>query len=398
MWWRQREWGTQGAGWAVLGCLLLPVTGCGSFFACEGKAACPTTTTGTGTGTTTSSVDFAFVSYTTAAGASVITGYNLAGGALSAINSVSLPFVPIAMVVNPKNSLLYVASVPGASSPGIYAYAIGSDGTLSAANSGAALVTDFIGAMTVSPDGYYLYTVESTNQTMTQWTINQTSGGLTNSGPLTVLALSCAPLATTPVLPGCSVAVSPKKDFVMASLGTSGDAVFQYSSTGGVPNATPFTTVTAGTASGDFSVAIDASDYAYVAQTSTLTVFALSSSGVTQRGTTYSYPSGSIPRSTVVDTTSKFVYTADAGTSKISGFATGTAGVTELAGSPFAAPASVAALGVDSTDTYLVGVGYDASAGVQLYSVASSGVLSPLAKTAGTSAATQYPVLVAMSH
>ena len=154
----------------------------------------------------------------------------------------------------------------------------------------------------------------------------------------------------------------------------------------------------AGTSSGDFSVTLDDSDNAYVAQTSTLTVYTLSSSGVAQRGTTYSYPSGSVPRSTVVDPSSKFVYTADVGTSKISGFATGTAGVTELSGSPFPAPANVAAIGVDSTDTYLVAVGYDAAAGVQLYSLASSGVLSALAKTAGTSTATQYPVLVAMSH
>ena len=389
--------GLRAAALMLTAACLLPLAGCNNFFQCQNKPACPTSTgTGTGTGTG-SAVDFAFVSYTTAAGSSLVTGYNLTGGALAAINTVTLPNLTNDNHYNHKKTLFYVASVPGASNPGVYAYNIGADGTLSAANGGAALANDLVGAMTISPDGNYLYTVESLNQTTTQWSIGST-GGLTNTGLLTVLAPSCTLIVGVPVLPGCSVAVSPREDYVMASLGTAGDAVFSYTSGAGVPNAAPFKTVNAGTSSGDFSVTLDDSDNAYVAQTSTLTVYTLSSSGVAQRGTTYSYPSGSVPRSTVVDPSSKFVYTADVGTSKISGFATGTAGVTELSGSPFPAPANVAAIGVDSTDTYLVAVGYDAAAGVQLYSLASSGVLSALAKTAGTSTATQYPVLVAMSH
>ncbi|HLI75503.1 MAG TPA: beta-propeller fold lactonase family protein [Acidobacteriaceae bacterium] len=385
-------------GLSTLAALLLPLTGCGNFFQCENKPACPAST-GTGTGTGSSStVDFAFVSYTNSAGNAVITGYNIAGGALTAINTVTLPFVPIAMAVNPKNNLLYVASVPGYStSPGVYDFNIGTDGTLTQANGGAALVTDLVGAMTISPDGNYLYTVEATNQTTTQWTINSTTGGLTSSGSLLVSALSCAPTVAAPVLPECSVAVSPKEDYVVASLGTAGDAVFPYTSTGGVPNATPFTTIPAGTSSGDFSVALDASDNVYIAQTGTITVYGLTSTGATNRGY-YTYPSGSVPRSTVVDPSSKFVYTADVGLGQITGFATGTTtALTLLTGSPFTAPASVSALGIDSTDTYLVAVGYDASAGVQLYSIAASGVLSAI-KSAGTSTQTQNPVLVAMSH
>lgn len=391
----QRRWGLRVAGMSLLGLALFPLSACSNFFQCENKPACPTTTTGTGTGTG-STVDFAFVSYTTAAGSSMITGYNLAGGALTPINSVTLPFVPLAMTVNLKNSLLYVASVPGASSAGVYAYAIAADGTLSAANGGSALVNDDVGAMTVSPDGNFLYTVESLNQTASQWAINQTTGALTFSLSLPVAAPSCTLGVGVPVVPSCSVAVSPKDDFVVTSLDTAGDAIFSYTSSGGVSK--ELTTINAGSNSGDFSVALDNSDNAYLAQTGTLSVYTLGSSGATLRGTVYTYPTGSVPRSTVVDPSYKYVYTADVGTSKISGFAASTAGVTELSGSPFAAPASVAAIGVDSTDTYLIAVGYDASAGVQLYSLAGSGVLSALAKTAGTSTATQYPVLVAMSH
>jgi hypothetical protein len=52
---------------------------------------------------------------------------------------------------------------------------------------------------------------------------------------------------------------------------------------------------------------------------------------------------------------------------------------------------------VDNTGSYLVAVGYDATAGVQLFSISTTGVLASL-KSAATSTATQYPVLVAMTH
>ncbi len=378
----------------LLGAALLPLVACGGFFQCENKPACPTTT-GPGTTPGSAALDVAYVSYTTAAGNAVVTGYSLTGGALSAINSVTLPFVPIAMAVTAKNTFLYVASVPGYSSPGIYAYAIGTDGSLTVAFGGKAVATDQVGAMAIAPDGNYLYTLESLGQEMLQYAVNESTGALATGGPVAVQALSCAPSLGTPLLPSCAVAVSPKGDFVVASLGTQGDAVYSYNSASGVTSNGPVAQLPPGTNSGDFAVAIDANDNAYVAQTSTMTRFGLATTGVTNLGY-YGYPSGQNPRSIVVDPGSKFVYTADVKAGKITGFAAGT--TTTLTGSPYAAPANVAALGVDNTDTYLVAVGYDATAGVQLYSLASSGVLSALAKTAGTSTITQNPVLLAMTH
>ena len=195
----------------LLGSVLIAVQGCsGSFFQCENKAACPASGT-TGSTGTTGSVDFAFVSYTTTDGNSVVTGYDLASGGLTAINTVTLPFVPIAMTVNPANSRLYVASVPGAKTPGIYEYTIGTDGTLTSAGTDP-LVQDFPGAMAISPDGAWLFTLQSTGQTMTEYKVDATTGSLTSSGALIVPALSCAPSVGTPVLPACSIAVSPLKE------------------------------------------------------------------------------------------------------------------------------------------------------------------------------------------
>ena len=385
----------RGVGSAVLGAVLLPVVGCGSFFQCENKPACPTTTgTGTGTGTGSSTLDVAFVAYTTAAGSPVLTGYDISAGALTALNTVTLPGIPVAMAVSAKNTFLYVATVPSATNPGIYAYAISSTGTLTAANSGTVEAGDLVGAMAMSPDGNHLYTLEAAGQAMTQYTVNETTGVLSSNGGVTVQSLGCSPTVTTIVLASCSIAVSPKNDYLWAAQGSYGDAVFTYTSSAGVPS-TFFQQPTAGTLSGDFAVAFDGNDNVYLAQTSTLTWLSLTNGQFTGKGT-YTYPSGSIPRSTVVDPQSKFVYTADVGTSQITGFAAGS--VTTLTGSPYTAPASVSSLGVDSTDTYLVAVGYAATGGVQLYSIASSGVLSALAATAGTSTQTQDPVLVAMTH
>ncbi len=386
---------SRGARMLLLGASMLPLVACSNFFQCENKTACPSS--GTGTGGDTSSGDYAFVSYTTTGGSSVIAGYNVAGGALTAVNTVTLPFVPIAMAVNPANTRLYVASVPGIANPGIYEYAIGTDGTLTAAQNGAALATDLVGAMTLSSDGNYLYILQAAGLILNQYTVNSTADTLKISGVLTVPAASCVPSATTPVLPSCSVAVSPAQNYVVAALGTQGAAVFGYSSSTGITNNGVFSQILAATASGDFSVVLDGGDNLYISQTNSITAYGIAATGNTNRGT-YAYPSGSVPRSVVVDSNSKFVYTADVGLGKITGFGTGTTtALTLLTGSPYAAPASVAALGIDNTDAYLVAAGYDANAGVQLYAIGTAGALTAV-KSAGTSTATQYPVLVAMSH
>lgn len=377
----------------LLGALLTPLLACQGFFQCENKAACPSTTTTTTTNTT----DVAYVAYTTSAGSSVITGYNVAGGALTAINTVMLPFVPEAMAVNAANTRLYVASVPGYASRGIYEYTISSTGALSAANSGSALATDLVGAMAISADGNYLFTLQSTGLTLTEYTVNASSGALTSVGILTVPSFSCGLSVTIPVLPTCSIAVSPENNYVVAALGSQGDAVFTYSSSSGITNNGAYSQITAGASSADFSVALDTLNRLYIAQTATISSWAIASTGNTNRGT-YTYPSGSIPRSVVVSSDAAFVYTADAGTSRVTGFATGTTtALTTLSGSPYTAPANVAALGLDNTGDYLVAAGYSATAGVQLFSISSAGLLTAT-KSAATSTATQYPVLVAMSH
>ena len=60
--------------------------------------------------------------------------------------------------------------------------------------------------------------------------------------------------------------------------------------------------------------------------------------------------------------------------------------------------ADVSAIAVDNTGGYLIAVGYDANAGVELYSIASStGALTKVAAV-GSGTSTLYPALVAVTH
>ena len=385
---------------------LLPLTACNGFFQCE-KASCTTPVgstppTGTpGTPTPNNTGDYAYIA-NSSAGTTYLSEYSITSGALNSLGTISLGYIPVQLAVSPNNSFLYVASVPGTASPGIYLYTIGSTGALSAGNNGAALVTDTIAAMAVSPDGNWLYTVNNDGFTMAEYSVNRTTGALSLVGDLALPGTTCSLSAALPVSQSCSIAVSPNGEYVVASLGPSGDAVFSYSSSGGIGNDGAFTTISSGYSvsnpTGDFSVALDGNNYAYIAQTSSLTVYGISSlSSIVDEGTV-SYTEGSAPRAVTLSRKDNYVYTANEGAGTISGFGiSGSGQLNEVSGSPVAGPANVSALGADNTGDYLLAVGYNANTGVRLYSIASTGALTQVAQ-AGSGADDAYPALVAMTH
>ncbi len=369
---------------------LLPLAGCNGFFSCD-KASCPATTTTT---PTTSTADYAYVAETSSTGSS-ISGYGVGSGALTSAGSLALGYVPVALAVAPSNGFLYVASSPGATNPGIYLYTIGSTGALTATSSTAA-ATDAVASMAISPDGNWLYTISSTGLFMTEYAVDTSTGALTSKGQLQFGTLtSCAPGAALPISQTCTVTVSPKGDYVVASLGTSGDVVFAYTSANGVGTLT--STIAAATnVSGDFSLALDANDYAYIARTNGLAVYTLGTTDT--NAATFTYAAGTTPRGVTLSKNDGYVYTANEGTGTISAFGIDANGsLTTLTGSPYAGPANVAALGVDNTGAYMIAAGYDGTAGVRLYAIGATGILTQIAAT-GSGAATAYPTLVAMTH
>ena len=371
----------------------LPLTACAGFFVT------PTSTTSTTTTTTTSnSGDFAYVANSTA-GTTYLSEYSIGSNTLNAVGTISLGYIPVALAVSPNNSFLYVASVPGTTSPGVYVYNIGSTGELTAVSSSPAAI-DTVGAMAISPDGNWLYTVNVDGITMIQYQVNTSTGALTVDGETTLPGSACNLTAATPVSPSCSVAVSPSGQYLMATLGASGDIVYSYSSSGGINGSTAQEIPSGYSVSnptGDFSVAFDANNYAYIARTSSLGVYAVGSGSVPEVST-LTYAAGSVPRSVTLTKSYSYVYTADEGAGTIAGFGIGGNGsLTAVTGSTFAGPPNVAALAVDNTGDYMVAVGYDANTGVRLYTISSAGVLSQVAAS-GSGSNSAYPALVAMTH
>lgn len=372
----------------------LLLSGCHNFFVCQ-KASCPAT------GSTTSTSDFAYVS-NSSTGTTYVNEYDLSSGALTAISGspFNLGFVPVALNISPNNAFLYAATLPGASNPGIYLFTIASDGSLTVANSGNVLISNAVSSMAISPDGNYLFALGSTGTVMTEYQANTSTGALSLVATFVLPGTSCT-LAGTPVSQTCSVAVSPSGQFVVASLGTAGDAIFPYTSTSGITSAgyslIPSGTTTA-SPTGDFSIALDDNNYAYIARTSALAVYSINSSAAATLQSTASYPSTDLPRSVVLNASQNYVFTANEGASTISSYGIGsTGGLTAASGSPFTGPTNVSALGVDTTGDYMLAAGYNSSTGIQLFSLTSSGTLSLVASAAsGTS--TAYPVVLAMSH
>ncbi|MGI4828925.1 MAG: lactonase family protein [Janthinobacterium lividum] len=374
--------------------IFLPLSGCANFFVNPG-----TTTSGTSTSTTTNSGDFVYVA-NSVAGTTYLSEYSIGSSVLNSLGSFSLGFIPVALAVAPSNGFLYVASAPGATSPGVYGYKISSTGQLTALSS-SALATATVGAMAISPDGNWLYTVNVDGLTMMQYQVNTSTGALTSDGATTLPGTECALSAATPVTQSCSVTVSPSGAFLVASLGISGDVVYPYTSSGGI-SGTGAQEISSGYSvsnpTGDFSVALDANNYAYIARTSTLAVYGIGTSSIVAEGT-LTPPVGSIPRSVTLSKSYNFVYTANEGTSTIAGYGiSGNGALMAISGSPFTAPADVTALAADNTGNYMVAVGYDATSGVRLYSISSTtGALTPVAQ-AGSGTNTDYPALVAVTH
>jgi 6-phosphogluconolactonase (cycloisomerase 2 family) len=387
-------------GIAVLGSVSL-LSGCGNFFQCEGKSDCPTT----GGGGTTTTGNFVYVS-NSPSGSSYISGYSLSSGTLTAIAGADkdLGFTPVAMVVAPKNGFLYVASAASATSPGVYVYSIDASGNLTTANSGQAFYTDDgIASMDISPDGAYLFTISNSNlgSILTEYPLNTTTGLPTAGTPPTfpTNGTNCSILQSAlPYSQECTVKVSPNGDYVAVALGGYGFEVYPYSSSGGIPSTpAPQLSPSPSLQSADFSLAFDSSGYLYVSSTAALTSFGgIGGSAAPVQEQTVPYTAGVTPRSVTV--ASGYVYTANEGNSTISGYSLPGSGVMTSVGADVAGPASVSALGVDSTGKYLIAAGFNGTNGLQVFNITSSGTLTSTGSTEGTGTVTTIPVVMALSH
>jgi 6-phosphogluconolactonase len=372
------------------------LSGCGSFFSCEGKASCPA---GGSTGSNSGS-DFAYVS-NSASGSTYLNGYVIStSGALTATTGspYQLSYTPQAMAITPNNSFIYIASdsVLNSGVGYLYGYSIATTGALTILNSGKALESESIASVDVSPDGAYLFCLDIDGSTVQYYAIDSSTGALTYQNTVSYSG------ATSGIVTPSSIKVAPSNDFVALTLGTAGMVTFPFDTTTGVtgPGETLYTPATAST--GIFGLAIDKNNDIYASGTAGLQVFTSTTAGVPSLLT--AYPTDAGPDSVAINPLNTYVYTGNKSATttagSISGFsiATGPA-LTAVTNSPFTAPEDVSSIGIDNTGDYLLAAGLNSSSGIQLYSIGSTGSLTVVSGTSVPTGTTlTIPTVVAMTH
>lgn len=335
--------------WVFLAVVLPALAGCGQFFVPP--------TSGGGGGTTGNYV------YAANSQTNTVAGYSIGTGTLTAVSNspLALGYSPIAMAVTPSNSFLYVAG-PGA----IYVYPISSNGSISASSTGAAVAIVSAASIDISPDGQWLFALDTTTTVLDEFQINASTGALT-SLPSTAYTVSNA------VVVPKMVRVASTGNYIFAALGTGGDVVFTLNtSTGAVATTQNLSLGSAQTS--DNALAVDSTtSYLYIARSGAnggLAVYSIGAAGVLNSVAGSPFSAGSTPYAVVLNSTGKYVYVANRGDGTISGYTIGTgAALTAISGSPYTSGSLVTSLGTDKTGAYLLAGANGGSPDLSMYSI-----------------------------
>jgi 6-phosphogluconolactonase len=373
----------RGAEVVSLAAVGLVLAGCGNFFVYPGSGSGGSTSGGT-TGS------YAYVS-NNASSSTALSIYALAGGTLGSSSTFSLGFSPAALAIPPSNKYLY-ASNP--STAAIYAYTVGSTGLLTNDNSGNAVAVSVDAvSMDVSADGQWLFALDGIQQAVLEYKIDS------STGLLSLISSSTYALPQGSIPTPASIKVAPSGSFIVAALGTAGDVIFPFVTSTGVINPNYVLLPTNSALVGDFSVALDANNFLYVARTTGLAVYSLSSLGTPTLVAGSPFATGSAPRSVLLSLSGNYLYVANQTDGTISGFSIGTTGaLSALPLSPFQAPTTVTALGRDNSGKYVLAAGYNGTAGLTLYTIGSTGALTASGGSVATGTSTAVPVVMGLTH
>ena len=343
---------------ALVAFTLLPSTsllsGCAGFFDVP-KAGTPV---GGTPGTTPSTFgNYVYVVNFTAAS---LTGFQVGTSTLTGLagSPYALPanVLPSSVVVTRQNTFVYVGGTTA-----IACYLIGAGGALSfQTGGGASALANFV-SLDVSPDGQWLFGLDSATQIVYVYAIDPATGLLTlssqvpytappNSGTLTPHALRIAPNGT----------------LVAVALGFGGDVLFTFNTTSGL--LTPATLLTEPAGFSDNAVTFDGqSAFAYFARVGTAGVSGVAAYGVTPAGNLTGgqalAPSGGAPSAVVLDSTGTYLYAANRGDGTITAYTVANGVLTVLPGGPFSNGGSLAAMVLDNTGKHLVAVASGTSSG-----------------------------------
>jgi 6-phosphogluconolactonase (cycloisomerase 2 family) len=225
--------------------------GCKDFW----QAPASTTTTTT---TTLSSGYFYVLDQAT----SQVISYDIVSGVLTKVDSYSVPASPLALVIAPNQSFLYVSTLNG-----IYVYTI-SSGTLAIGNSSTPITTDPATAMAVDATDSWLIEASGVSGYLYAIPVSSTTGDLASStAKAQQVALSGKTIN--------QLVITPNNEFVFVACGANGTAGYAFTPGNTDPfGSGPYVTnaVENSTSGAAVSVAVDSSNrLVYVGEVAALT-------------------------------------------------------------------------------------------------------------------------------
>ena len=331
---------------------LLLLAGCGAFFI-------PNTTSNTPTAN--SSGDYVYVANQTT---NTLSGFVVGAGALTPTTgspyTLTTGLAPASVAVSRPNTFVYVGGT-GA----ITSYSIGTAGALTLVSSIAASLSARFISLETSPDGQWLIALDSLTFTVYTFGINTSTGALTLNQSLPYIG--GGPGAVLPT----RIRISPNAAYVIAALGTGGDALFTFSTSTGILTQTATLAVAAGVS--DNAVTFDAnSAYIYFARgnsaagTSGVSSYSVATGGALTQVQALA-ASGNAPYSVLLDLTGAYLYTANRADGTLSGYSVSSGNLAALAGSPFLSGSTATALARDNSGKYLIAAAYGGSSDLTLY-------------------------------
>ena len=327
-----------------------------------------------------------------------IVALSLASGQLKTIGTTTLSTgEPLAVTVAPNGQFLYASTVSG-----IYLYEIGSDGSLTEGNGGAAITPD--PAFTMQVDTTNAWLVEAVSGTTVLNAINVIPTG-TNAGTLAT-AGEKEQQFTLPASTVTQLAISPNDSsscatcYVFVGMGSGGTEAVHFNPGSANPFGTSGTIAVLNSGGGDNAVAVDPTNrLLYVGesnalpaatQTGGLRVFTIASGGITEltsAGSPYSI-GGTGPSSILPTADGNYVYVANqavsnSSTGNIASFSVTTTALTSI-GTVAAGNSGLIGLAEDSTDSYVLAVDFSGNPDLEAYSMSLGTLTSVLTAATGT--------------
>jgi 6-phosphogluconolactonase len=358
-----KRWAEQGI--AALGaCALCLTVGCNGFFVYPGSIA----TDGTGSSTS----NYVYVANTNTQS---LAAFSVGSGTITAVTGSPFPlgFVPVAVVVNPANTIVYVAG--GSSGENfINAYAIGTDGVLSLLTSNNIGITSDV-SIDISPDGQWLMGLNSlsgaaSEAILDEYRIENSSGELTlepNAGGVYGYPQSPSP----PTVHAWSIKFAPNGAYVFAAMGTGGDVVFPFTTSDGTFRTIPVWLKLL-TNNSDQALAVSSdSSLLYITRNGSpgyLAVYTIASGGGLTPLTGSPFAAGSQPVSVALNKAGTDVYVANQGDNTISGYSVASGSVSILSTPTTSATSPPSALAIDNSGNYLLSLSSNGAPGLSMYS------------------------------